>query len=452
MRTSAKSLPERPPDVTSTRATLLLSLALGCTVPHDGLQPIRRVDGGADVTSIDACVPRPETCDRTDEDCDGRIDEEADEACAGLARGICTPGRRVCTSGRLSAFCEGEILPGDRDLCNGSGDEDCDGSVDEECPCTNGMTTQCRLDLDVGECRSGTSTCVGGMMGPCEGIREPVAEVCNGLDDDCDGTPDNGVLIAFYPDSDADGFGAEAPVTMACTLPPGHASVAGDCDDTRADRTPGRMEMCDDVDNDCDGRFEEGAGTTMYFVDADGDGFGSSAGPVLACSAPAGRVEDGTDCDDTNDLRFPGNAEVCDSFDNDCGGDVDEEGCDCVRMFYAGHTYLFCVPPPGSPTSRLEARTACRGLGYDLVTIESAGENTWLLANAPGDVDWWIGLRKMGAGYVWSAGGTSVYAGAPLNIDSSDPCFALDDSGSGRGNWQDRHCDDSNAFICEVPR
>ncbi len=88
--------------------------------------------------------------------------------------------------------------------------------------------------------------------------------------------------------------------------------------------------------------------------------------------------------------------------------------------------------------------------------IDDSAENTWLFANAPGDQEWWIGLRRNGTTYTWVDGTTILYSGAPIRSGSGDGCFTLDDEGGTRGDWPVRDCDgssqDSHAFICEVPR
>ena len=123
------------------------------------------------------------------------------------------------------------------------------------------------------------------------------------------------------PDEDGDGYstvgGACGPV---------------DCDDIDPAINPGATEVCDGVDNNCDGEVDEGV-KNAYYWDGDGDGYGSPfTDPIEACSAPEGYVSNNTDCDDTIAAINPGAAEVCDDgVDNDCDGDTDSADSDCGK-------------------------------------------------------------------------------------------------------------------------
>ncbi|MFN7143880.1 MAG: putative metal-binding motif-containing protein, partial [Myxococcota bacterium] len=148
-------------------------------------------------------------------------------------------------------------------------------------------------------------------------------ETCNGIDDNCDAEVDEGVLGSFYQDYDADGFGNPDVEVVVCDQPDGYVSQNTDCDDNEPDSHPGADEVCDEIDNNCDGAIDEGL-TFTWYVDVDVDGFGDPATAIEACEAPEGTVGDNTDCDDTTSSAYPGNAEVCDEIDNNCDGAVDE--------------------------------------------------------------------------------------------------------------------------------
>jgi len=162
-------------------------------------------------------------------------------------------------------------------------------------------------------------------------------EVCDGKDNNCDGDTDEGLTETYYTDSDLDGYGEEASAVDACEQPTGSTRVGGDCDDVNADINPEADEICDGLDNDCDGVAdgEDALDPTVWFTDADGDGFGARSAPIVACDQPFGTVSNDVDCDDDAYGIHPGAAEYCDGIDNNCDFEIDDESAIDVATWYA---------------------------------------------------------------------------------------------------------------------
>ena len=109
-------------------------------------------------------------------------------------------------------------------------------------------------------------------------------ESCDGYDNDCDGTVDEGVTTTYYQDLDGDLYGSNTVTTEACSPPLNYVSIAGDCNDSSAVAYTGANEVCDGIDNDCDGDSDEqnATGCLTYYQDIDDDGYGTSTS-ICAC-------------------------------------------------------------------------------------------------------------------------------------------------------------------------
>jgi hypothetical protein len=167
-------------------------------------------------------------------------------------------------------------------------------------------------------------------------IHPGATETCDGVDNDCDGTVDAGAsdAIEYWTDADGDGYGA-SPSTTSCEPVTGSVENGDDCDDARVDVNPDATEICDDLDTDedCDTLVDDdddsvdASTMTVWYADADGDGYGDATKSTTACDLAAGYAAASGDCNDANDAINPGAAEVCgDSVDDDCDGS-EVDGC-----------------------------------------------------------------------------------------------------------------------------
>jgi hypothetical protein len=169
----------------------------------------------------------------------------------------------------------------------------------------------------------------------------------------------------YYADHDEDGYGYTASAITDCVPPAFYSTKSGDCDDNRPTVYPGAVELCDGLDNNCDGQIDENLSIAPQYIDADGDGHGSVNGEsVMAKCPPPGYAPTHDDCDDANPDVHPGATEICNYIDDDCDQRVDEdvrEICGvgmCARLAYTCSEPIMCTP--GDPTPE-----ACNGLDDD---------------------------------------------------------------------------------------
>jgi hypothetical protein len=150
----------------------------------------------------------------------------------------------------------------------------------------------------------------------------------DGEDQDCDGADD------CFIDLDGDGWGT-SEVVIADDLDCDDGSQAtasrpGDCldeGDLAGAAHPGSPEVCNGIDDNCDGRVDDLAGQSAseWYLDADGDGWGDVTEKLVGCGAPADYVDHAGDCDDADPGAFPDNTEVCNGVDDNCRAGIDED-------------------------------------------------------------------------------------------------------------------------------
>jgi len=264
------------------------------------------------------CVPDDGQCDCSEV----AIAKGAQTTCyVETGWGTCE-GIVACTADGMSPCSAGQPAA---EACNGA-DDDCDGSIDEDQP---------EVACGVGPCAHSVPSCTNGMPAECDPQEGATPELCNGVDDDCDGTVDQG-----FTDTDGDGVhdcvsqdddsdSVEDDLDNCPKIPnmdqanfdldtQGDACDPDDDNDMVADELdcapldaavkPGQAEACNGLDDDCDGEVDEGLGATSC-------GKGECAHTVDNCQAG------GTAWCDPFESAVP---EECDGKDNDCDGEVDE--------------------------------------------------------------------------------------------------------------------------------
>ncbi|MEZ4318959.1 MAG: MopE-related protein [Myxococcota bacterium] len=373
-----------------------------------------------------------ELCDSLDNDCSGVADDDAADATEyyedldfdgfGTENGsvlACSPppGFTSVTGDCDDSFAN--VYPGAPENCD-TLDNDCDDEVDEDALDAPAWYPDADHDgfgvdgLEVVQCLAPLDhTPFGGDCDDNDAFRNPGAsEICDGIDNDCDGTTDvDPVRPVYFPDLDGDGYGDRNATPMgSCTPLSGLIEDNSDCDDGNAAINPDADETCDGIDENCDGDIDEDpVGGTVYYLDSDRDGFGSSDFEILACTLPNFASEVGGDCNDQSVTQFPGNTEVCDGFDNDCDGTVDEPDAEDAPTWYAdadddgygddNDTQVRCTAPIGyvpvggdcqdtNPTSHPGRAEICDGVDNDCdgeIDGETAENVQFYFEDADGD-------------------------------------------------------------------
>ena len=271
-----------------------------CAPGSEGANALGCVSGAAPCAAT-ACIELDDLCDDRCEVPDGDGDGSDRVECGGAD----------CDDTDATRY------PGNAEVCDPGHDEDCD------------LTTVGNADRDGDGFVDARCANEGGASGTdCNDLRASVSplsgEVCNGVDDDCDGAVDEGVALTGFVDGDADGRGDSAATFIACAGAARFALIGEDCDDADLSVQPVQNEICDTKDNDCDGIVDENARPAIWYADTDGDGYGDVRGARLVqCSPPAGFSLLPTDCAPGDPVRSPVGVEVCNGLDDDCNGVAD---------------------------------------------------------------------------------------------------------------------------------
>ncbi len=240
-------------------------------------------------------------------------DEETD-TCAGCDVDPDVDGDGVDAIGCGGSDCDDtdpNRFPGNPEVCDSDGhDEDCDGATvagEDGDADADGFTDAmcCNGDTCGDDCDDARIS-----------VNPGAGEICNLMDDDCDGTIDEEVLVTYYRDMDGDLYGVDDMTTVACAAPPGYSFAGGDCDDANPGRNPGNAEDCDTpIDDNCSGEANEDCACS-------GSETRPCAGAQGVCATGSQTCSGGT----FGGCSISPSAEVCgDMLDQNCNGTTDDE-------------------------------------------------------------------------------------------------------------------------------
>ncbi len=317
--------------------------------------------------------------------------------------------------------------PGNAEVCDSAGhDEDCDGATYGE------------RDLD-GDGEDDARCCNGATCGrDCNDLRPDIhptaAELCDRADNDCDSRVDEGVTVDSYPDMDFDGHGRMGSTAVQrCPGTLGFSSVADDCDDTEPRAYTGAAELCDGLDNDCDGTPDDTPTAIAWYADDDFDLFGDPSDYVFSCRVVPGRVTRPLDCDDGDIAIAPGRPDDnCDAVDDDCDGLTDED-----VLGFGSDLDGDGVPAAGCGVTGVDCNDLDRDVHPAYGSIAAAPEITDLRDNdcdgnideggaggVPEEVDWWLDGDRDSYGGTMSRGRSAIRP--PGAVSRSGDCDDAD--------------------------
>ncbi len=312
--------------------------------------PVQACDQPADHTGVDMALDcdddddsvypgADEYCDAIDHDCDGESwDDDAVDAETwyldgdGDDYGLDDDTTVACEQPSGYAAQGGDCDDGDAAYNPAATEDDCADPADYNCDGSTGYAD------DDGDGWAACEECDDGDAA----IHPGANEYCDGADNDCDGAIDEEPFDGdiWYVDDDGDGYGSSSSSRIACDQPSGYDDDPDDCDDGDAAINPAADEICNLVDDDCNGLVDSDDPLVLdaadWYPDTDGDTYGDAAATaVVACDQPVEHVGDNSDCDDAVAAVNPGADETpsdaCfDAVDNDCDGAIDTADASCA--------------------------------------------------------------------------------------------------------------------------